>query len=99
MQKRRILIVDNNDELRESLAGVLEKLDHEVVATGDRTDALAREDLDEFDLIISDLTEDASPVSELQRKRLLMSLPPGPLPDVIKAFKFGATNFVRLPYN
>lgn len=100
MQKRRILIVDNNDELRVSLAAVLEKLGHEVVATGDRARALARADLDEFDLIISDLTEDASPSSELQRKHLLTSLPPGPLPlDVIKAFKMGATNFLRLPYN
>ena len=100
MQKRRVLIVDNNDELRVSLAGVLDKLGLEVVATGERTDALARGDLDEFDLIISDLTEDASPVSELQRKHLLMSLPSGPLEaDVIKAFKMGTANYLRAPYN
>ena len=100
MPKRRILIVDNSDELRVSLADVLGKLGHEVVATGDRADALARLDLDEFDLIISDLTEDASPVSELQRKHLLMSLPPGTIqPDVIKAFKLGATNYLRAPYD
>jgi len=100
MQKRRILIVDNNDDLRISLAEVLGKLGHEVVGTGDRAAALARADLDDFDLFISDLTEDASPVSELQRKHLLMSLPSGPLqPDVIKAFKMGAANYLRLPYN
>ncbi|HET6671240.1 MAG TPA: ATP-binding protein [Pyrinomonadaceae bacterium] len=100
MPKRRILIVDNSDELRVSLADVLGKLGHEVVATGDRATALARPDLDEFDLIISDLTEDASPVGELQRKHLLMSLPPGTVqPDVIKAFKLGATNYLRSPYN
>ena len=100
MQKRRILIVENNDELRGSLAVVLDKLGHEVVAIGDRTQALARADLDEFDLIISDLTEDASPVSELQRKHLLMSLPSGPLEaDVIKAFKMGTANYLRAPYN
>ena len=100
MPKRRILIVDNSDELRVSLADVLGKLGHEVVATGDRATALARPDLEEFDLIISDLTEDASPAGELQRKHLLMSLPPGTLqPDVIKAFKLGATNYLRSPYN
>jgi serine/threonine-protein kinase RsbW len=100
MPKRRILIVDNSDELRVSLADVLGKLGHEVVATGDRADALARPDLDEFDLIISDLTDDASPVSELQRRHLLMSLPPGTVqPDVIKAFKLGAANYLRSPYN
>ena len=100
MPKRRILIVDNSDELRVSLADVLGKLGHEVVATGDRATALARPDLDEFDLIISDLTDDASPVSELQRRHLLMSLPPGTVqPDVIKAFKLGAANYLRSQYN
>ena len=100
MPKRRILIVDNSDELRVSIADVLGKLGHEVVAIGDRATALARADLDEFDLIISDLTDDASPSSELQRKHLLMSLPPGTVqPDVIKAFKLGAPNYVRTPYN
>ncbi len=100
MPKRRILIVDNSDELRVSIADVLGKLGHEVVAIGDRATALARKDLDEFDLIISDLTDDASPSSELQRKHLLMSLPPGTVqPDVIKAFKLGAPNYVRTPYN
>jgi serine/threonine-protein kinase RsbW len=100
MQKRRILIVDNSDELRVSIADVLGKLGHEVVAIGGRAEALARADLDEFDLIISDLTDDASPASELQRKHLLMSLPPGTVqPDVIKAFKLGAPNYVRTPYN
>ncbi|MDQ3472971.1 MAG: ATP-binding protein [Acidobacteriota bacterium] len=100
MPKRRILIVDNSDELRVSIADVLGKLGHEVIAIGDRATALARADLDEFDLIISDLTDDASPSSELQRKHLLMSLPPGTVqPDVIKAFKLGAPNFVRTPYN
>ena len=43
------------------LEQVLRELGHEVVATGDRDLALAREDLDEFDLIISDLTEDDIP--------------------------------------
>ena len=101
MPNRRILIVDNSDELRVSIADVLGKLGHQVVAIGGRKEALARADLDEFDLIISDLTEDASsPSSELQRKHLLMSLPPGTVqPDVIKAFKLGAANYVRKAYN
>ncbi len=55
MQKRRILVVDNNDELRTLLEQVLGKLGHDVVVTGERDKALAREDLDEFDLVISDL--------------------------------------------
>jgi serine/threonine-protein kinase RsbW len=62
MQKRRILIVDNNDELRAILENALGSLGHEAVVTGDRDAALSRNDLDQFDLIISDLTEeDAEP--------------------------------------
>jgi serine/threonine-protein kinase RsbW len=104
MQKRRILIVDNNDELRASLAEVLGKLGHLVVTTGDREDALAWTDLDQFDLIISDLTEEASPnsrpISELQRKPLPVPTPAERVqPDVIRAFKMGAANYLRLPYN
>ncbi|MGH9967214.1 MAG: ATP-binding protein [Pyrinomonadaceae bacterium] len=104
MQKRRILIVDNNDELRAKLEKVLGSLGHAVIVTGERDEALAREDLDQFDLIISDLTEDASPngqpVNELQRKHLLVPVASDGLqPDVIKAFKMGAANYLRLPYN
>ena len=108
MQKRRILIVDNNDELRAILEKVLGKSGHDVVVTGDREEALAREDLDQFDLIISDLTENpgtnGQPVGELQRKHLLVPIG-SPIaagasqPNVIKAFKMGAANFLRLPYN
>ncbi|HEY0404270.1 MAG TPA: ATP-binding protein [Pyrinomonadaceae bacterium] len=107
MEKRRILIVDNNDELRAMLEQVLRELGHDVVATGDRAIALAREDLEEFDLIISDLTEDADAgvqlVSELKRKRLLVpivvSSDDAQQPGLVKAFKMGAANFLRQPYN
>jgi serine/threonine-protein kinase RsbW len=107
MERRRILIVDNNDELRAMLEKVLRELGHEVVATGDRNEALAREDLDEFDLIISDLTEDEHAgmqlLSEIKRKRLMVpvvvSSDEAQQPGVVKAFKMGAANFLRLPYN
>jgi serine/threonine-protein kinase RsbW len=75
-----------------------------VTSTGDRCEALSWEDLDQFDLIISDLTEDLDPnapeVGELQRKHLLVPVSPnGVQPKLIKAFKMGATNYLRLPYN
>jgi anti-sigma regulatory factor (Ser/Thr protein kinase)/CheY-like chemotaxis protein len=108
LQKRRILIVDSNEELRTLLASVLGELGHEVVATGDRTTALAREDLEDFDLIISDLTEDSDAgggieiIGELKRKRLMVpvvvSSEETQQNGVIKAFKLGAANFVRKPY-
>jgi len=108
LQKRRILIVDSNEELRTLLASVLGELGHEVVATGDRQTALAREDLEDFDLIISDLTEDSAAgggieiIGELKRKRLMVpvvvSSEETQQNGVIKAFKLGAANFVRKPY-
>ena len=84
MEKRRILIVDNNDELRVLLEQALENLGHDVIAAAERDKALSRDDLDSFDLIISDLSE-----AELN----------GQLFSDIKAFKMGAANYLRSPYN
>lgn len=89
------------------LEQVLHELGHEVVATGNREEALARDDLDEFDLIISDLTEDEHSgiqlLSEIKRKRLMVpvvvSSDEAQQPGIVKAFKMGAANFLRLPYN
>ena len=83
MEKRRILIVDNNDELRVLLEQALENLGHDVVAAAARDKALSRDDLDSFDLIISDLSD-----GEVN----------GEVGEV-KAFKMGAANYLRLPYN
>lgn len=51
----QILIVESSDDVRAGLAGALSKLGHDVVAAGARDEALARGDLDQFDLIVSDL--------------------------------------------
>jgi serine/threonine-protein kinase RsbW len=101
MKKRRILIVDNNDELRVLLEQALGQLGHEVIVTGERAKALRRDDLDSFDLIISDLSEaevNGEPISELHRKHLVTPLSEHG-PGIIKAFKMGAANYLRLPYN
>ena len=103
MEKRRILIVDNNDELRLLLEDVLGQLGHEVVVTGERGKALRRDDLDSFDLIISDLSEaevNGEPISEHHRKHLVTPLSThGLSPEIIKAFKMGAANYLRSPYD
>ena len=107
MEKRRILIVDSNDELRSLLEQVLSELGHEVVATGSRAKALARNDLQAFDLVISDLTDETEGgvqiFSELKRKRLLVpvvvSTEEARQPDIVKAFRLGAANYLRQPYD
>jgi len=104
MQKRRILIVDNNDELRTILENVLGELGHEAVVTGDRDEALTRKDLDQFDVIISDLTEEApdEPANsgELHRRNLVTPVQRNDQePVLVKAFKMVAANYLRMPYN
>jgi serine/threonine-protein kinase RsbW len=101
MEKRRILIVDNNDELRVLLAQVLGKLGHEVVVTVERDEALARNDLDQFDLVISDLTEaevNGRPIDDIHRKALVTSINETGS-AIIKAFKLGASNYLRSAYD
>jgi serine/threonine-protein kinase RsbW len=111
MQKRRILIVDNNDELRAILEDALGGLGYEAVVTGDRDEALNRDDLDEFDLIISDLTEDAQsseasnglkarpPAKPHSRHLLTPVFSSLTEPVIVKAFKMVAANYLRSPYN
>jgi serine/threonine-protein kinase RsbW len=106
MERRRILIVEGNAELRTVLADALRELSHDVVTAADRSEAISREDLEEFDLIISDLAEYADSgvqiVSELKRKRLfvpvVVSSEEAQHDGIIKAFKMGASNYLRKPY-
>jgi anti-sigma regulatory factor (Ser/Thr protein kinase)/CheY-like chemotaxis protein len=108
MTNRRILIVDPHAELRTSLEEVLSDLGHEVVAVADREEAFAREDINSFDLIISDLKDDGSDggmqiLSEVQRKQLLVpvvvSSEEAGQSGIVKAFRMGAANYLRRPYD
>jgi serine/threonine-protein kinase RsbW len=78
--KCRILIVENRDEARTALAQALSALGHEVIATSERREALAREDLAEFDLIVSDL-DDVEPSAVADETA-----------EIVKAFKVGVTS-------
>jgi CheY-like chemotaxis protein len=107
MDRRRILIVEGNAELRAVLADALSALGHEVVTAGDRSEAVERDDLEDFDLIISDLAEYSDSgvqiVSELKRKRLfvpvVVSSEEAQHAGIVKAFKLGAANYLRKPYD
>lgn len=107
MQKRRILIVDSNDELRGLLDDVLSELGHEVVALATAETATTRDDLDRFDLVISDLSaDDASGgvqiLSELNRQQVMIPVVVASEEKqqhgVVKAFRMGAANFLRRPF-
>ena len=54
-----ILIVENSDDVRAGLGKELETLGHRVAMVSERDEAIARDDLVDFDLVVSDLVNDA----------------------------------------
>ncbi len=56
----RILIVENSDDFRAGLGAELKKLGHDVTLESERCEAIARDDLDQFDLLVSDLIDHGS---------------------------------------
>src|SRR5262245_43958952 len=50
----RILIVENNDDGHGGLTKELAALGHTVVSASARDEAIARQDLDQFDLLVTD---------------------------------------------
>jgi serine/threonine-protein kinase RsbW len=64
----RILVVENSDDIRAGLGDELDKLGHAVTVANERSEALAREDLTQFDLVVSDLVnQERSNESEIVR--------------------------------
>src|SRR2546421_3714405 len=55
--KCRVLIVESDDDIRTGLARELIQLGHEVALERERDQALARADLSQFDLMVSDLID------------------------------------------
>ncbi|MDX6559352.1 MAG: serine/threonine-protein kinase RsbW [Blastocatellia bacterium] len=55
--KCRVLIVESDDDIRAGLARELNQLGHEVILERERDQALARPDLSQFDLLVSDLID------------------------------------------
>jgi serine/threonine-protein kinase RsbW len=97
MDKRRILIVETDGEMRSSLKREFEALGHEVFLAADRKIALTKLNLDDFDVIISDLTDetqcDWGDATDSQRERVIAAT--GNVSasyDAVNAFKFDAVN-------
>jgi len=74
--KCRILIVESSDDIRAGLADELNQLGHSVTVEDERGKALARADLAEFDLLVSDLV-DREPATE---------------PEMVRSFKMAVTS-------
>jgi serine/threonine-protein kinase RsbW len=74
--KCRVLIVESDDDIRAGLARELNQLGHEVTLERERDLALARPDLPQFDLLVSDLIDHDSAAGT----------------DSVRSFKMGVTS-------
>jgi serine/threonine-protein kinase RsbW len=71
-----VLIVENDDDIRAGLARELNQLGHEITLESDRDHALARTDLSQFDLLVSDLVD----------------RDPATAPESVRSFKMAVTS-------
>ena len=71
-----ILVVENSDDFRAGLANELRQLGHTVTVASERREAMGLEDLAQFDLLVSDLVNQASATE----------------PEIVRSFKMAATS-------
>ena len=97
MQKR-ILIIDDHNDLAEALDEVFTHLGHKVRLVEDRASALAVKDIENYDLVITDLDVENFSVPIGSNGNSSVCLPKdlgSHLGEHIKAFKICASNFSR----
>jgi serine/threonine-protein kinase RsbW len=95
--QRKILIIDDHDDLASALTEVFTHGGHEVNVLERRADAMAIRNIEDFDLVITDLDVPAA-ASITEKGSSVVCLPEMPeamAGEHIKAFKLCATNFRR----
>src|SRR5580698_4376617 len=103
----RILIVDDQDMMRDSLAGTLAREGHEVVAVNDGPAATSRLGAARFDLLITDLRMPKMTGLELlaEAKRLRPEMPVvlmtafATVNTAVEAMKLGAYDYIQKPFD
>jgi len=95
--QRRILIIDDHDDLATALDEVFSHVGHEVTIVESRELALAAKDLESYDLVITDLDVDSGTDASLNGKGdiCLPTMPDAVAGQHIKAFKLCAANYRR----
>jgi serine/threonine-protein kinase RsbW len=99
--QRRILIIDDHDDLATSLDEVFSHVGHHVDSVESREAALAIKDIESYDLVITDLdVHSTAAASENGNGPVcLPQIPKEPLAEHIKAFKICCSNFRRDEFN
>src|SRR5947207_2809973 len=102
----RILIVDDTEMMRDSLAATMAREGHEVVAAGDGAAAVQRLGATKFDLLITDLKMPKLTGIELltEAKKLRPEMPVvvmtafATVQTAVEAMKFGAYDYIQKPF-
>src|SRR6188508_1900639 len=103
----KILVVDDQEMMRDSLAANLVREGHEVIAAGDGAAAVARLQGQRFDLLISDLKMPRMTGIELlaEAKRLRPEMPVilmtafATVSTAVEAMKLGAYDYIQKPFD
>jgi len=103
----RILIVDDQEMMRDSLAATLAREGHEVVAAGDGPIAVTRLNGSRFDLMITDLKMPKMTGIELlaEARRLRPEMPVvimtafATVNNAVEAMKLGAYDYIQKPFD
>jgi len=103
----RILVVDDQELMRDSLATTLKREGHEVTACADAQTAVSRLTLGRFDLLISDLKMPKTTGIELlgEARRLRPDMPVvlmtayATVHTAVEAMKLGAYDYIQKPFD
>src|SRR4051812_1226440 len=103
----RILVVDDQEMMRDSLAANLVREGHEVIAAGDGQAAAARLQAQRFDLLVTDLKMPRMTGIELlaEAKRLRPEMPVvlmtafATVGTAVEAMKLGAYDYIQKPFD
>jgi serine/threonine-protein kinase RsbW len=99
--RRRILIIDDHDDLATALQETFSRAGHEVITVASREAALVGHDLDSYDVVITDLDLFGESSSEVEAaaEECLPDLPAIRANEHIKAFKLCAAEYRREDFN
>jgi DNA-binding NtrC family response regulator len=103
----KILVCDDQELMRDSLAAILAREGHEVVAAGDGAAAVARLSAGRFDLLVTDLKMPRMTGLELlaEAKRLRADMPVilmtafATVQTAVEAMKLGAYDYIQKPFD
>lgn len=106
MVKAKILVVDDEKNIRNTVAQALEALDYFVHTAFDGKDAMIQLEADEYDLILTDLKMPGMDGMEFLEKaiakypniQIVMISAHGTVDNAVEAMKLGAFDFLQKPF-